>query len=100
MSADRIGVRTGETLRGVVAGYGEITAATKSLLILGAIAAGTPVAALQEDILPLLGSRLTPELRAHLLNLLNLRSIDVEHHPVAADVPLDDADPFEVGIEV
>lgn len=103
MSADRIGVRTGETLRGVIARYGELSAAAKALLILGAIELGTPVAELEAEIATLIGAPLQPLVRARLLALLNVGSTPVQLTPVPAPIMTDEStadDPFAVGFDV
>jgi hypothetical protein len=84
VSGDRIGVRTGETLRSVVLSYGELSAATRALLIIAAVELGTPVAQLDREIAAVVGGTLQPAVRARLLALLNTGSTPVEHVPPAA----------------
>ena len=105
MSADRIGVRTGETLRGVVARYGELSAAAKALLILGAIELGTPVAEVEAEIAALVGAPIQPPVRLRLLALLNRGSTPVQPdrsapHLPDEPAPATDDDPFAVGFDV
>lgn len=104
MSAEtRIATRSSTALRTVVEGYGPLSVATRALLILGALALGTPVAALEAEILDLDLGALQPALRLRLLGLLHSGATPVVHDPLlvgpADEIPAED-DPFAMGFDV
>lgn len=104
MSADeRIATRSSAALRNIVLSYGQLSTATRALLIVGAVTLGTPVATLEEEILDLDLLQLQPDTRARLLSLLNSRATSVVHDPVppspVAETSRGD-DLFGVGFDV
>lgn len=101
MSPDRIGVRTGAALRSVIVGYGELSCATRALLIIAAVELGTPVAQLEAEIAAVVGGALHPHVRAHLLHLLHNRSTSVEHYPQPPVIePSAGGDLFDTGYDL
>lgn len=98
----RIATRSSTALRAVVEGYGSLSVATRALLILGALALGTPVAALEAEILDLDLGALQPAVRLRLLGLLHSGATAVAHDPLpvpAAETTADD-DLFGTGFDV
>jgi hypothetical protein len=99
----RIATRSSTALRAVVEGYGPLSVATRALLILGALALGTPVAALEAEILDLDLGALEPAVRLRLLAVLHSGATDGVHDPLpalpAAEATADD-DLFGTGFDV
>lgn len=104
MSAEtRIATRSSTALRTVVESYGPLSVATRALLIVGAIELGTPVAALEAEILDLDLGALHPAVRLRLLGLLHSGATSVVHDPLpvlpAAETAAED-DLFGTGFDV
>lgn len=108
MNSERIGVRLSPALRALIGQAGEEAAAVRSLLILGAHAAGYDVSGLSREILALSFAHLDPlaaaairkmlntMLNSPLNNVLNIAEVPPLPAPTMEEAP----DPFAVGIEV
>lgn len=68
--AAKVSIRIAPALRDVICQGGELSAATRALLIVGAATCGLNVSEAHEEIAELLGGRLRPEVRAQLLALI------------------------------
>ena len=68
--ANVLSVRISAGLRVTIRQGGELSAATRALLIIGAATSGLDMSDVSEEIAELLGGRLRPEVRAQLLALI------------------------------
>lgn len=106
MSADtRIATRSSTQLRTVVESYGQLSMATRALLIIAAAELGTPVAALKAEILQLDLGQLQDAVSMRLTKLLHNGATDGVHaSPVGVPLPdalaSDDEALFGLGFDV
>lgn len=104
MKRDVLGLRVSPELRALIETYGNRSAASAALMLIGAAALGADLGELQVDLLRLYFSDdLTPAIRARLRTLFNIPLTQCLTFPggaPAAIEALEIDDPFAVGIEV
>ncbi len=106
MNDERIGVRLSPELRALVAQAGEMSAATRALLIIGAHTAGYDVRAVEREITVLRWAKLDSPVAAEIRKVFNTTlnstlNADPRREPIAPAGDEEEADPFaSIGIEV
>lgn len=83
-----LSVRISAGLRATIRQGGELSAATRALLIIGAATSGLDLSEVYEEIAELLGGRLRPEVRAQLLALIG--GVSERPHGVPVREPVGD----------
>lgn len=71
MKGSRIGLRTSQALRALIESYGDLSAASQALMLIGSAALGGNISSLAADLLWLEQQRLSPDMKAKLRLLFN-----------------------------
>ena len=104
MSRDVIGLRASAELRALIESYGNLSAASQALMLIGAAALGADLSDLRPDLLRLyLSERISPSVARQLWEMLNTPlTVCLTKSGPAPGQPelLEFDDPFAVGIEV